>query len=323
MIAGSLPEASNFAPSIDRMFDAMLILCGSVAVGVFCAMIWMCLKFRRGSRADRSAPPAQGMRLELLWTILPFLLFVGIFGWSIDLWARLRSPPANSLTLYVVAKQWMWKVQQANGRREIDALHVPLGQPVRLIMTSEDVIHSFYIPAFRVKQDVVPGRYTELWFEATQVGSFQLYCSEFCGTNHASMLGTVVVMPPAAYKQWLASQSAIAPAERGRQLYVQMGCSGCHDPQSGIHAPDLHGIYGMPVRLSDGTVVVADDRYLRQSIVFPASQVVEGYTPIMPEYQHRIDEEDILALIAYIQSIGPTSVREAAMANVPTRSVHE
>jgi cytochrome c oxidase subunit II len=305
LLQARLPEASNFAPSIDHMFDAMLVLCGAVALGVFVAMFWLCVKYRRGSPADRTGRHAQAMGIELLWTIVPFLLFVGIFGWSIDLWARLRTPPANSLTIYVVAKQWMWKVQHADGRREIDALHVPLGQPVRLIMTSEDVIHSFYIPAFRVKQDVVPGRYTQLWFEPMQLGEFQLYCSEYCGTNHAAMLGTVVVMQPVAYRQWLASQVAIPPEERGRQLFVQMGCSGCHDPQAGIRAPDLHGIYGMPVHLDDGTVVVADDHYLRQSIVFPASQIVQGYTPIMPEYQHRLDEEDILALIAYIRSIGP------------------
>lgn len=319
MTFSPLPEASNFAPSIDHLFDAMLILCGAVAVGVFITMIWMCIIYRRGSRADRRAPPKQAMGIELLWTIVPFLLFVAVFGWSIDLWARLRTPPADSLTMYVVAKQWMWKVQHDNGRREIDALHLPLGQAVRLIMTSEDVIHSFYIPAFRVKQDVIPGRYTQLWFKPTQVGSFPLYCSEYCGTDHAAMMGTVVVMPPAAYRQWLASQIAIPPAERGRQLFVQLGCSGCHDPNSGIRAPDLHGIYGMPVQLGDGTQVTADDHYLRQSIVFPASQVVDGYPPIMPEYQNRIDEEGILALIAYIHSIGPARSAVSATA----RSSHE
>lgn len=311
MMVGTLPQASNFAPSIDHMFDAMLILCGSVAVGVFAVMIWMCVTFRRGSQADRKAPPVQATGIEVLWTIVPFLLFVAIFGWSIDLWARLRSPPADSLTVYVVGKQWMWKIQHANGRREIDTLHLPLGQPVRLVMTSEDVIHSFYIPAFRVKQDVVPGRYTQLWFEPTLAGRFQLYCSEYCGTDHAAMLGSVVVMPPDAYRQWLSSQAAMPPAERGRQLFVQTGCSGCHQPKSGIHAPDLHGVYGTTVHLSDGTSAVADDHYLRQSIVFPASQVVQGYAPIMPEYQHRIDEEDILALIAYIRSIGPASAATA------------
>ncbi|MBE1161540.1 cytochrome c oxidase subunit II [Dyella acidiphila] len=300
-----LPQASSFAPSIDHMFDAMVILCGVVAIGVFAVMIGMCIVYRRGSKADRSIPVAQQMGIELAWTLIPFLLFVGIFAWSIRLWVHLRSPPADSLTIYVVAKQWMWKVQHPDGRREIDALHVPLGKPVRLIMTSEDVVHSFYIPAFRIKQDVVPGRYTQLWFKATQAGNFQLYCSEYCGTNHAAMLGTVSVLPASDYARWLVSVTAMTPEQRGRQLFVQMGCSGCHDPQSGIRAPDLHGLYNMPVHLNDGTVVQADDAYLRESIVFPASKIVQGYTPIMPTYQHRVDEEGILALIAYIRSIGP------------------
>lgn len=301
----ALPQASNFAPSIDRMFDAMLILCGVVAIGVFAVMIGMCIVYRRGSKADRRNPVSQKMGVELAWTLIPFLLFVGIFAWSIRLWVHLRSPPASSLTIYVVAKQWMWKVQHPDGRREIDALHVPLGQPVRLIMTSEDVVHSFYVPAFRIKQDVVPGRYTQLWFKATQVGNFQLYCSEYCGTDHAAMLGTVSVLPAGDYARWLASTTAMTPEQRGRQLFVQMGCSGCHDPHTGIRAPDLHGIYNMPVHLNDGTVVQVDDAYLRESIVFPAAKIVQGYTPIMPTYQHRVDEEGILALIAYIRSIGP------------------
>lgn len=303
----SLPQASNFARSIDGLFDAMLALCGLVAVGVFVVMFWMCIKYRRGSTADRKQTATNEFGVEMAWTLIPFFLFVIIFGWSVDLWKHLKSPPANSIPIYVVAKQWMWKVQHGNGRREIDMLHVPLGQPVRLVMTSEDVIHSFYIPAFRIKQDVVPGRYTQLWFTATQLGSFNLFCSEFCGTNHASMLGTVVVVTPQSYQHWLDQSTALPPADRGRQLFVQFGCSGCHDAGSGIHAPDLHGLYGVQVQSADGSWNLADDRYLHDIIVRPGVHPVKGYIPIMPVYQNRIDEEDILSLIAYIKSIGPIS----------------
>ncbi|GAB2560739.1 cytochrome c oxidase subunit II [Dyella jejuensis] len=310
------PEASNFAVPIDRMFDAMLLLCGAVAVGVFVAMIWLCIKYRRGSKANREGGARQNLAVELSWTLIPFVLFCGIFAWSIDLWTTLRSPPANALPIYIIAKQWMWKVQHANGRREIDTLHVPLGEPVRLIMTSQDVIHSFYVPDFRVKQDVVPGRYTALWFIATKLGEFPLFCSEFCGTGHAAMIGTVEVVSPADYRKWLQAKPTLAPAVVGRKLFEQFGCSGCHDPHSGIHAPDLHGLYGTQVRLADGSAVVADNRYLHDSIVLPSTQIVAGYAPIMPVYEGRIDEEDILSLMAYIKSLGPQPA-------APKGDVHE
>ena len=297
------PQASNFAVPIDHMFDAMLALCGTVSLGVFVVMFWFCVKYRRGSHADREGRATQKLGLEIAWTLIPFLLFVGMFAWSVDLWTMLRTPPADAIPIYVVAKQWMWKVQHTNGRREIDALHVPLGVPVRLIMTSEDVIHSFYVPDFRVKQDVVPGRYTALWFTATKLGDYPLLCSEYCGTDHAAMLGTVTVMPAKDYQQWLKASTSLAPAQAGRRLFVQFGCSGCHDPGSGIRAPDLRGVYGAQVQLADGRRASVDDRYLHDAIMLPAGQRVAGYAPIMPAYQSRIDEEDVLALMAYIKSL--------------------
>jgi cytochrome c oxidase subunit II len=298
------PEASNFAVPIDRMFDAMLVLCGGVALGVFVVMFWFCIKYRRGSHANREGREQQKLGLEIAWTLIPFLLFVGMFAWSINLWTMLRTPPADATPIYVVGKQWMWKIQHANGRREIDMLHVPLGVPVRLIMTSEDVIHSFYLPDFRVKQDVVPGRYTALWFTATKLGDFPLLCSEYCGTDHAAMIGKVKVMSRADYQKWLKASTALPPAQQGRRLFVQFGCSGCHDPGSGIHAPDLHGLYGTTVALADGRSAHVDDRYLHDAIVLPATQRVAGYAPIMPSYQSRIEEEDILSLMAYVKSLG-------------------
>lgn len=297
-----LPQASSYAPAVDHLFDAMLLLCGGVALGVFAAMFVFCIRYRRGHAADREGGRTR-MGVELAWTLVPFALFVGIFGWSVGLWAKLRTPPADSVPVYIVAKQWMWRVQHPDGTREIDTLHVPLGQPVRLVMISQDVVHSFYVPAFRVKQDVLPGRYTELWFTATRAGRFPMFCSEYCGTGHPSMRGTVVAMAPADYARWLHAQPSLGLAARGAQLFRSLGCSGCHDPDSGVHAPDLRGLYGAPVPLSDGSMARADDRYLHDSIVLPRSQVAAGYAPIMPSYQGRIGEEDILALIAYVKSL--------------------
>lgn len=301
----SLPQASSYAPNIDRLFDAMVWLCGLVAIGVFMVMIVFCVKYRSGSSASRVEGKQRELGIELFWTLVPFALFVIIFAWSIDLWAKLRTPPSGSMPVYVVAKQWMWKVQHANGAREIDALHVPVGRSVRLVMTSEDVIHSFYVPAFRVKQDVLPGRYTQLWFTATQTGEFPLFCTEFCGTDHAAMHGVVYVMNALDYVSWANAHASESLQARGKDLFVQLGCSGCHDSKSGIHAPDLRGLYGSTVALANGSTTIASDRYIHDAILLPANRAVAGYAPIMPVYQDRVGEEDVLALIAYIKSDRP------------------
>jgi cytochrome c oxidase subunit 2 len=205
----------------------------------------------------------------------------------------------------VVGKQWMWKIQHQEGPSEINTLHVPLGQPVRLVMTSEDVIHSFYVPAFRLKQDVIPGRYTYLWFQATKVGEYHLFCAEFCGTNHSEMRGSVIVMQPSDYQKWLNNSSVGQPlAEEGKQLFTQLGCAHCHAPESGVQAPNLNGLFGQTVPLSNGASVQADEDYIRQSIFFPKAKVVAGYTPIMPTYEGKLTEEQVLQLVAYIKSIG-------------------
>lgn len=296
------PEASSFAPHIDALFNAMLGLCAFVALAVFAVMIGFCVKYRRGSDADRSEHKRSSLAVELTWTIVPFLMFCALFGWSLTLWEQLRTPPAGASTVYVVAKQWMWKIQHRGGQREINQLHLPLGQPTRLLMTSQDVIHSFYVPAFRVKQDVLPGRYTQMWFTPTKLGTFDLLCAEFCGTDHAAMRGEVVVMRPARYARWLQAHAGAGLAARGEILFRRFGCSGCHGSGASVHAPDLTGIYGTSVALADGDTVTVDDRYLHDSIMLPGTQVVAGYAPIMPSYQGRIGEEDVLALIAYLKS---------------------
>ncbi|MEI7035331.1 cytochrome c oxidase subunit II [Fulvimonas yonginensis] len=296
-----LPQASTLAPKVDHLFDTLLLLCAVVVVGVFAVMIVFCVKYRRGSEAVRT-PPRQHLGVELTWTLVPFALFMGIFGWSMHLWIQLRVPPRDAAPVYVVAKQWMWKVQHPGGQREIDQLHVPVGQPVRLVMTSRDVIHSFYVPAFRVKQDVLPDRYTQLWFTATQAGSYDLFCAEFCGTDHSRMRGRVIAMPPADYARWLHAHQGTGLAAQGAALFRQLGCSGCHDPRSGVHAPDLYGLYGRTVPLADGAQVLADERYLHDSILLPKKQIAAGYAPIMPSFEGRIGEEDVLALVAYLKT---------------------
>ena len=297
-----LPQASGFAGRVDGLFYALLGLSGVVVLGVFTVMIWFCVKYRHGSPANREGESHRHLGVELAWTLIPMAMFIGLFAWSVDLWMVLRTPPADATPVYVVAKQWMWKVQHLGGQREINTLHVPLGQPVRLVMTSQDVIHSFYVPAFRVKQDVLPGRYTELWFTATRTGTFPLFCAEFCGTDHSRMGGNVVVQAPTEFARWLQANAGIGLAAQGAALFRQFGCSGCHDPQSGVHAPDLDDLYGSTVPLADGSQVRADERYLHDSIMLPQLQVAAGYAPVMPSYQDRIDESDVLALVAYLKS---------------------
>ncbi|HET6432786.1 cytochrome c oxidase subunit II [Dyella sp.] len=302
MIGFAPPQASSFAPRIDMLFNAMLVLCSIVALGVFVVMIWFCIKYRRGSPAERGQRESSNLTVELSWTLIPFLMFCGLFGWSLYLWDGLRTPPHDASTVYVVGKQWMWKIQHPGGQREIDQLHLPLGVPTRLVMTSQDVIHSFYVPAFRIKQDLLPGRYTQMWFTPTETGTFDLMCAEFCGTDHAAMRGEVVVMRPDDYARWMQSHAQVGLAERGEMLFRRFGCSGCHGSGATVHAPDLDGIYGTTVALTDGSVATVDDRYLHDSIMLPKSQVVAGYAPIMPSYENRIGEEDVLALLAYIKS---------------------
>src|SRR6185437_6677177 len=197
-----LPNASTNARPLDALWWTMVGLCALVAIGVFVVMFVFCIRYRKGRPADRHLSK-ETLPVELTWTAVPFLIFMGVFVWSLTLYARSRTPPPNAETIYVVAKQWMWKVQHPGGQREINTLHVPLGVPIRLMMTSQDVIHSFFVPAFRVKQDVLPDRYTQLWFTATQIGDYLLYCTQYCGLDHSKMGGQVVVMAPRAYARWL------------------------------------------------------------------------------------------------------------------------
>ncbi len=297
-------SASAYADRIDLLVWALSALIIALAAPVILGLLWFAAKYHRGSPADRSHAPTRGFLIEADWTIIPFLLSMIFFVWAAHLYYAERTPPDGALEVAVVAKQWMWKFQHPGGQREIDELHVPTGQPVRLTMTSQDVIHSLFLPELRLKMDVLPDRYTGIWFQADRPGTYALRCTQFCGTDHARMGGRFIVQEPRDYEAWLHSSAADGTlAQEGERLFRRLGCSGCHGASSAVHAPDLAGIYGTQQPLSDGTFALADDNYIRDSILLPTRQVVAGYEPIMPSFAGKVSEEDILRLIAYVKSL--------------------
>jgi cytochrome c oxidase subunit 2 len=298
-------QASNLAPGVDRIFYALTALCGGTALLVIVVITAFCIRYRRGSRVSRAGGNPRPFPWEAGWTALPMLIFVMIFVWAAKVYFHMFQPPADATEIYVVGKQWMWKIQHPDGRREINELHIPVERPVKLILTSQDVIHDFYVPAFRTKEDVVPGRYTTEWFRPTKPGKYHLFCSQYCGLNHATMGGWIYVLEPEDYARWLAQGSSpLSLAAQGERAFHTLGCSGCHSANSKIPAPALEGIYGKWVPLSDHTTVLADDQYLRDSILLPNKQIAAGYASVMPTFQHRISEEDLTAIIAYLKSLG-------------------
>jgi cytochrome c oxidase subunit 2 len=298
------PAISAHASAVDLMTIAFTGVILLFTAPVFILLAYFSIKYRRGSKADRRHRPRKNQWLESSWMIIPFLPILGFFVWSARMYVDQEIPPAGALEINVIAKQWMWTFQHPGGQREINTLHVPLGQPVKLTMISEDVIHSLYLPALRIKQDVLPDRYTSLWFKADRVGTFALRCAEFCGTDHASMGGSITVMTPSDYETWLrqsgTDQTLVAA---GEALFRQYGCSGCHGESATVHAPPLAGLYGRPVPLSDGSVIIADDRYIRDSILLPQSQIAAGYPKIMPSFKNLLSEQDLLEITAYIKSL--------------------
>jgi cytochrome c oxidase subunit 2 len=302
------PEASTHAVHVDAIFIGILILSALITIAVFALIIVFAVRYRRGSQAKRGKLPELVSReFEIGWTTATLFLFVFLF-WSAAADLTGLTAPANAIEIHVVAKQWMWKTQHASGAREINALHVPIGKPVRLIMTSQDVIHSFFVPAFRIKQDVLPDRQTETWFQATKTGVFPLLCAEFCGTDHSMMRGRIVVMRPEDYAKWLTVQpQGDDLAHQGAQLFVSRGCSGCHAEASKVHAPKLEGLYGRSVQLADGRHVTADEAYIRDSMLQPKKDVTAGYEPIMPSYAGLLDDGEIDSLTAYIRSLATST----------------
>ena len=299
-------RASAYAGQVDFLFICLVVITVLTVGLVFFLLFFFANKYRHGSNAVRHESTIKTWRFEVAWTAATLLVFVGLAVWGATLFLRLYNPPANALQIFIVGKQWMWKAQHPGGQREINALHVPVGQDVRLVMASQDVIHSFYIPALRIKQDVVPGRYETMWFRADKVGRYHLFCAEYCGTDHARMGGWVTVMNARDFADWLQAQGGEESlAAQGQQLFHRYGCSGCHEPGGTIRAPNLNGVLGSPVPLSDGSVVIADDSYVRDSILDPKKQVAAGYAPVMPTFKGQISEDDLAKLVAYVESIGP------------------
>jgi cytochrome c oxidase subunit II len=314
---GMPTAASAFAGKVDVLLWTMTAVTGTVAAGIFILLVVFAIRYRRAAVVNRtlSRSPATRRRqraLEYTWIAVPLAIFIGFFVWAAALYFNYESPPRGALEIYVVARQWMWKLEQPNGRREIDELHVPRGRPVKLIMTSQDVIHSFFVPGFRLKRDVVPGMFTILWFTPTVNGEYHLFCSEYCGTDHSRMGGRVVVMEPQAYAHWLASGNhEPSLATSGEAKFRAFGCSGCHSAGAAVHAPDLANLYGRTIPLANGQFVQVDERYLRDSILLPGSELAAGYPNIMPSFAGRVSEQDLLELIAYIKSMAPRADPEA------------
>jgi len=309
-VSGLFPiSASTEALKVDTLFYILLALAGFITLLVFGLVLLFAIRYRRGSKASRAdMPDLLSREMEIGWTLATLFLFLFVFWWagSADLSALV--PPKGAIDVHVLAKQWMWKVEHSNGAREINELHVPINQPVRLIMQSQDVIHSFFVPAFRMKQDVVPGRDNQTWFQATKLGTFHLLCAEYCGTDHSAMRGRIVVMRPEEYAAWLTRQpEGDDLAHQGAALFVSRGCSGCHAGSSNVHAPKLAGIYGRSVQLSDGRTIVADEAYIRDSILQPKRDIVAGYEPIMPSYAGILDDGEVQSLIAYIRAQGTSA----------------
>lgn len=304
-------QASAYGAEVDTLIAGFTVLIVLLSAPVFVLIVVFAFKYRRGEPADRSHPVNRNVWLETSWAVVPFLLTLVFYVWAARLFFDIHHPPDGALEIAVVAKQWMWKFQHPGGQREIDELHLPAGEPVRLRMASQDVIHSLFVPALRLKQDVVPGRYTTMWFRADRPGTYRIACAEFCGTDHSTMGGRLVVLTPSDYARWLErSDVDPTPVAAGRALFRSRGCSGCHGPAATVHAPSLAGLYGRPVPLQDGSVVTADAQYIRDSILLPQSQIAAGYPPIMPTFRNLLDEEEVLALVAYIQSLRPEDPRQ-------------
>jgi len=318
-----IPFVPESASTISLKVDALyFFLCG---VTLFFTLLisgvltFFVIKYRRRTPYEIPRPIAGSHKLEMLWSIIPFFIAMSIFGWSAQLYFEQSRPPTNTSEVYVVAKQWMWKIQHTTGQREINELHVPTGRKIKLIMTSEDTIHDFFVPAFRMKADVLPGRYTTEWFEATKPGTYHLFCAEYCGMNHSGMIGSVVAMEPADFDNWLSGNSSQqSPAVAGQQLFQSLGCVSCHGANGeGGRGPALAGVFGRQVFLNTGQSLKADEAYLRESIVNPQAKLVSGFGPIMPTFQGQISEEQLLQILAFIKSLQIVNPQPAVTSGTP------
>jgi len=313
-------QASTLAPEIDNLYLGVIAITALFAIIVVVCVIYFAIKYRDHTGDKVGAPITGSVPLELGWSLIPFFISIGIFVWASVVFFHIVRAPDQTLEIYSTGKRWMWRFQHIDGQRELNELHVPVGRPVRVVFTSEDVLHDLFIPAFRVKADAVPGRYSAIWFEATKVGEYHLFCAEYCGTKHSGMIGTVYVMEPSDYQTWLAGGGAISGgsmAERGAQLFTQLACVTCHLGEGSGRGPSLVGLFGSTVTLTNGTTVVADESYLRESILTSQAKTVAGYQQLMPTFQGLVNENDVASLIEYIKSMQPGAARAAAAQAVP------
>jgi cytochrome c oxidase subunit 2 len=304
------PSASSFATEMDLLYLFIAAVCAFFTVLVTALVVYFTIKYRRNSPDEVGEDIHGSLVLELTWTIIPFVLAMIMFAWGAKVFFDLARPPLDAMDVYIVGKQWMWKAQHSDGVREINELHVPIDRAVRLTMGSEDVLHDYSIPAFRVKMDVVPGKLTTLWFKATKPGTYHLYCAEYCGTKHSGMIGSVIAMAPQDYVAWRRAQlsGTTGPAaQTGERLFADLACVTCHKGDSTGRGPTLNGLYGSKVELADGRTVTADENYLRESIMNSQAKVVKGFQPIMPAFQGMVSEENLLQLIAYIKTLKPAA----------------
>jgi cytochrome c oxidase subunit 2 len=305
------------APRVDGLYFFLVGLTVFFSLLIAGLIVTFAIKYRRLTPDSVGARFHGGMALEVVWSVIPLGITLVIFAWGASVFFAMSSPPDEAINVYVVGKQWMWKFQHLNGQREVNELHVPVGRPVKLIMTSEDVIHDLFVPAFRVKADVLPGRYTHVWFEATKPGSYHLFCAEYCGTQHSGMGGQVVALGPSEYQNWLASATGGSMASAGERLFADMACNTCHREGEVGRGPVLNGLFGSTVRLQGGRTVVVDEAYLRESIVNPSSRLTEGFQPVMPAYQGLLTEEGLSELVEYIKSLEPAQPVTLSMASTP------
>jgi len=306
---GKLPlfpeQASTFAPDVDHLLYFLLAVAVFFTLLIFGAIFYFAIRYRRRSEQELPRHVHTGLALEIVWSVIPFGLTMIMFTWGASIFFKESRPPDDALPIYVVGKQWMWKLQHPEGQREINELHVPMGRAIKLTMTSEDVIHSFFVPAFRTKQDVVPGRYSTTWWKPTKPGKYHLFCAEYCGTKHSGMIGWIYVMEPQDYQKWLSGGGGSGTlAENGAKLFQDLACSNCHKPDGSGRCPTLVGLFGKNVQLSDGKIVKADEAYIRESILQPNAKVVANFQPVMPTFQGLVTEEGVLSLIEYIKSMG-------------------
>jgi cytochrome c oxidase subunit II len=306
-------QASAQAAQVDAIYFFMVAVTAFFSLLIAALVVLFSVRYRRRSDDEIGVAIHGSLALELLWTFIPLGIAMVMFVWGAKVFFDLYRPPAGAMEIFIVGKQWMWKAQHADGQREINELHVPIGRPVKLVMGSEDVIHSYYIPAFRVKADVIPGRYNSMWFTATKPGRYHLFCAEYCGTKHSGMIGWITAMEPADYQAWLAGGPAtMSPVAAGEKLFSDLVCNTCHQEGPQARGPALAGLFGKTIELQGGGTTIVDESYVRESIVNPQAKIVAGYQPIMPTFQGLVTEEQLLQLIAYVRSLGeqkPGAVR--------------